>query len=74
MKKNHKGMSILGGVMVFNGTFNNISGVLLRSVLLLKEIGVPGENHKKIIMPPPPFLVFFKRNKFNIILKKMNKC
>ena len=47
------------GVMVFNGTFSNISGALLRSVLLLEETGVPGENHKKIIMPPPPFSCFF---------------
>ena len=31
--------------MVFNATFNNISVVSWRSVLLLEEIGVPGENH-----------------------------
>ena len=55
--------------MVFNGTFSNISDALLRSVLLLEETGVPGENHKKIIMHPPLFLFFFKRNTFNFILK-----
>jgi hypothetical protein len=32
-------------VMVFNATFNNISGLLWRSVLLLEEAGVPRENH-----------------------------
>jgi hypothetical protein len=32
------------GVMVFNATFNNISVILWRSVLLEKT-GVPRENH-----------------------------
>jgi hypothetical protein len=32
------------GVMVFNGPFNNISDISWRSVLLLEETGVPGEN------------------------------
>ena len=31
--------------MIFNGTFNNISVISCRSVLLLEETGVPGENH-----------------------------
>jgi hypothetical protein len=31
--------------MVFDTTFNNISVTLWRSVLLVEEIGVPGENH-----------------------------
>ncbi len=31
--------------MVFNATFNNISVILLRSVVLVEETGVPGENH-----------------------------
>ena len=31
--------------MVFNATFNNISAILLQSVLLVEETGVPGENH-----------------------------
>jgi hypothetical protein len=30
--------------MVFNATFNNISDISWRSVLLVEEIGVPGEN------------------------------
>jgi len=37
----------LGGrVMVFNATFNNISVISWRSVLLVKEIRGPGENHR----------------------------
>ena len=31
--------------MVFNTTFNNISVISWRSVLLVKETGGPGENH-----------------------------
>ena len=34
------------GVMVFNATFNNILVKSWRSVLLVKETGVPGENHQ----------------------------
>jgi hypothetical protein len=30
--------------MVFNATFNNISIILWRSVLLVEETGVPGET------------------------------
>jgi hypothetical protein len=33
-------------VMVFNATFNNISAISWWSVLLVEEIGVPGENHR----------------------------
>jgi hypothetical protein len=32
--------------MVFNATFNNISFILLRSVLLVEGTEVPGENHR----------------------------
>jgi len=33
-------------VMVFNATFNNISVILFRSVLLVEETRVPGENYQ----------------------------
>ena len=33
-------------VIVFNDTFNNISVISWRSVLLVKETGVPGKNHR----------------------------
>ena len=32
-------------VMVFNATFNNISAISWRSVLVVEETGVPRENH-----------------------------
>ena len=35
-------------VMVFDATFNNISVISWRSVLLVKETGVPGENHRPV--------------------------
>ena len=33
-------------VMVFNATFNNISAISWRLVLLVEETGVSGENHR----------------------------
>jgi hypothetical protein len=38
-------------VMVFNATFNNISvaSISWRSVLLMEETGVPGENHRPTV-------------------------
>jgi len=33
-------------VMVFHTTFNNISVIWCRSVLLVEEIGIPRENHR----------------------------
>jgi hypothetical protein len=35
---------VLVWFMVFNATFNNISVILWWSVLLVEEIGIPGEN------------------------------
>ena len=32
--------------MVFNATFNTTSDILLQSVLLVEESGVPTENHR----------------------------
>jgi len=33
-------------LMVLNATFNNISAISWRSVLLVEETGVTGENHR----------------------------
>jgi hypothetical protein len=33
-------------VMVLNATFNNITVISWQSVLVVKETGVPGENHR----------------------------
>jgi len=35
-------------VTVFNATFNNILVISWRSILLVEEIGVPGENLRPI--------------------------
>jgi hypothetical protein len=35
-------------LMVFNATFNNISVISWRSILLVKEIGGPGENNRSV--------------------------
>jgi len=34
--------------MELNATFNNIYVILWRSVLLVEETGVPGENHQPV--------------------------
>ena len=36
------------GVVVFNATFNNISVISWRSVLLVDETGVPGKNNRLV--------------------------
>ena len=36
------------GFVEFNATFNNISVISQRSVLLVEETGVPGENHRHV--------------------------
>ena len=35
--------------MVSNATFNNISFISWRSVLMMEEIRVPGENHRPVV-------------------------
>ena len=35
-------------LMVFNATFNNISDISWRLVLLVEETGGPGENHRPV--------------------------
>ena len=51
MIKLYKLLSIIkrpleGRIMVFNATINNISVISCRSVLLVEETGVPGENSR----------------------------
>ena len=38
---------LVGWFMVFTATFSNISVISWQSVLLVEEIGVPAENHRK---------------------------
>ena len=33
-------------MLVFNATFNNISAISWRPVLVVEDTGVPGENHR----------------------------
>jgi len=39
---------LVGWFMVLNATFNTISVITWRSVLLVEETGVPGENHRPV--------------------------
>ena len=41
-------LTVYGWLMVFNATFNNMSVISWRSVLLVEETRVPGENHRLI--------------------------
>jgi hypothetical protein len=36
--------------MLFNATFNNISVISWRSILLMEKIGVPRENHSMFML------------------------
>jgi hypothetical protein len=36
------------GLMVFKATYNNVSVISWRSVLLVEETGGPGENHRLV--------------------------
>jgi len=40
--------------MVFNATFNNMSVISLRSVLLVQETGVPGETLSHNVVSSTP--------------------
>ena len=35
--------------MLFNATFNNISAISWRSVVLVEETGGPGENQRSVV-------------------------
>jgi hypothetical protein len=39
---------VCGWIMMFNTTFNNISAISWRSVLLVEETRVHGENHRPV--------------------------
>ena len=44
----HEIYGLVYSVLLFNATFNNISVISWRSVLLVEETGVPGENHQPV--------------------------
>ena len=47
-------------MMVFNATFNNISAILWRSVLLVEETRVPGENHKPQVTDKLYYIMLYR--------------
>jgi hypothetical protein len=42
----HKDSVLIDLFLVFNATFSNISAISWRTVLVVEEAGVPGENHR----------------------------
>ena len=44
----YKDLDVRTSVMVLKATFNNMSVISWRSVLLVGETGVPGENHQPV--------------------------
>jgi hypothetical protein len=42
----HTNLKLFCNNNVFNATFNNISAISWRPVLVVEEAGVPGENHR----------------------------
>ena len=47
--------------IVFNITFNNISVISWLSVLLVKETGVPGENHRHVAITDKLYQIMLSR-------------
>jgi uncharacterized DUF497 family protein len=50
----------ISNMMVFNATFNNISVISWRSVLLVEETGVRRENHRPVASRVGGFLRFLR--------------
>ena len=48
-------------VMVFNATFNYMSDISWRSVLLGEETGIPGENRRPIAIPDKLYHIMLYR-------------
>ena len=55
-KVNEEGL-VLVWFMELNTTFNNIWIILLQSVLLVEETGVPGENHWPVVSHRGSFMI-----------------
>jgi hypothetical protein len=62
--------------MVFNATFNNISVLSWRSVLLVEETGVPGENDRPVASHWQTWLPKIEQNSLSCVnyLKEINVC
>ena len=53
-------------VLAFNATFNNVLVISWRSVLLMEETGVHGENHRPNEFRPYQILLVFVKKKQQI--------
>jgi hypothetical protein len=62
MYKMYNNSQNYGWFMVFNATFNNISVISWRSVLLVDETRGPGENHR-----PENLITYLALSGFRII-------
>ena len=60
-------MVVQGSVMGFSTTFNNISVIPWWSVLLVEEIGVPGENLPQVIVQDFVFFNVYTILKFETL-------
>jgi hypothetical protein len=58
--------------MVFNATFNNISVISWRSILLVEETRVPGENHLNVASLWQTYSDNYAQ--INIYIEKTNLC
>jgi hypothetical protein len=58
--------------MVFSATFNNSSVILWRSVLFMKETGVPGEHHRPVASHWQTLSHNTKQNGVSSVLQKGN--
>ena len=56
-------------VLAFKATFNNVLFISWRSVLLMEETGVHGENHRPNKFRPYQILLDFVKKKKKLILK-----
>jgi hypothetical protein len=61
MKKNNKYHIVRVRVMVLNATFNNISAISWRSVVLGEEAKVPGENHRPALVTDKLYYIMLHR-------------
>jgi hypothetical protein len=58
-KKINIWLCLVLGFLVLNATFNNISVISWRSVLLVEETGVPGENHRPAASNQFYYIMFY---------------
>ena len=70
-RERHALNTLKKGVMVFNATFNNISVISWRSVLLVEETGVDGENHRPIALTDKLYHIMLYRVTLKMYFDKL---